>query len=62
MNRFIQGQCSSMLLSCKSFLDGVRLAALKDDGAVSKEEKRSIKAIEKATVSYERKIKKIMSK
>lgn len=48
MNRFMQSQVNNALLALETLDKSIEMSALKDDGVVSKEEKRQIKQIRKA--------------
>ncbi|MBQ9393064.1 MAG: hypothetical protein IJU18_03620 [Oscillospiraceae bacterium] len=52
MNSFIEAQIRSMLLYTKQFENACRLAAVKDDGAVSKEEQKLLAAIHRAVARF----------
>lgn len=56
MNTFIQMQVNQMLLSLKTFESACELAAIKDDGIVSGEEKKLLKKIKAATEKYKKEL------
>lgn len=49
MNTFMSVQISNMLQNLRLFEDAMKLAAYKDDGELSKEEAKQLKAIATAT-------------
>ena len=59
MNQFMQSQVDSALLSLHTLEQSIELAALKDDGAISKEEKKEIRLIRKAIQQFEKKMEKL---
>ena len=52
MNRFMQSQVNAALLSLKALDQSIEMAAQKDDGVISKEEKKQIKKIRKAVKKF----------
>ena len=52
MNRFMQSQVNSALLSLKALDQSIEMAAQKDDGVISKEERKQIKKIRKAVRKF----------
>ena len=48
MNEFIKSQCRNMVSSIDIFEQACELAAKEDDGAISKEEEKTLKRIYKA--------------
>ena len=59
MNRFMQSQVNNALLSLKALDQSLEMAALKDDGKVSRDEEKQIKKIRKAIRDFEKKMSKI---
>lgn len=47
-NRFIKSQCENMIIMLGTFKQSCEMAAKQDDGAVSKEEEKDLKKINKA--------------
>ena len=60
MNRFMKSQVDNVLLSMKVLDQSIEMAAIKDDGQVSKAEEREIKEIHKAIHDFQRKMEKLM--
>ena len=61
-NRYIEAQLRNMLNSMAVFRQGCRMAALRDDKVVDKEEEKILKAITAATDKYEKELNKILEK
>ena len=59
MNSFMQSQVNNTLLALETLDKSIEMSALKDDGVVSKEEKRQIKQVRKAIERFKRSINKI---
>lgn len=59
MNTFIKVQCINMISSAKIFKQAVEMAAKKDDGTISKDEAKTLKAINKATDNFISELQKI---
>ena len=59
MNRFMQSQVNSALLSLKVLDQSLELSAQKDDGVISKEEEKEIKHIRKAIRQFEKEMEKL---
>ena len=59
MNRFMQSQVNTALLSLKTLDQSIELAAQKDDGVISKEEKRQIRIIKRAIRRFEKRMEKL---
>ena len=59
MNRFMQSQVNNALLSLETLDKSIEMSALKDDGVISKEEKRQIKKIRKAIEKFRHSMDKI---
>ena len=52
MNTFIHTQCRNMISSVRIFLQACEMAAKKDDGRISKEEQKTLKAIHAAANAF----------
>ncbi len=52
MNRFMQSQVNSALLALRALDQSIEMAAQKDDGVISKEERKQIKKIRKAVKKF----------
>lgn len=61
MNPFIKKQCQNMELSLTTFLQSCKVAALQDDGMISKEEEKLLKRLEKASEKFRAEIQKAMN-
>ena len=61
MNPFIKKQCKNMELSLTTFLQSCKVAALQDDGMISKEEEKLLKRLEKASEKFRAEIQKVMN-
>ena len=59
MNRFMQSQVNNALLALKALDKSIEMSALKDDGKISKEEKKQIRKIRKAIQCFEKKMSKL---
>lgn len=59
MNSYIDAQCKNMLFTVDTFVQACQLAAMKDDGQVSKEEQKALKRIILAAEKFKSKIRKI---
>ena len=59
MNRFMQSQVNTVLLSLKTLDQSIELAAMKDDGVISKEEKKQIRKIRKAITRFQKSMEKL---
>ena len=59
MNVYIQSQILNMIASVKNFTAASRMAASQDDGAVSKEEAKQLRQIEKAAERFIAELEKI---
>lgn len=60
MNSYIKSQCSTIITSVKVFEQGCQLAAMQDDGNISKDEKKKLKKISKASQQFIADIEKLM--
>ena len=54
MNQFMKAQVASVLLSMKTLYQSIELDALKDDGQISKQERKEIRKIRKAITRFEK--------
>ena len=52
LNTFIQIQCRNMISSVEVFLKSCEMAAEKDDGKISADERKTLNAIRKASETY----------
>lgn len=59
MNRFMQSQVNTALLSLKVLDQSLEMSAQKDDGTISKEEEKEIRHIRKAIRQFEKKMAKL---
>lgn len=57
MNSFIQAQILNITTMAESFKQGCHLAAMKDDGKISKEEEKQLKKIDAATDRFIKELK-----
>ena len=62
MNTFIQIQINYMVSSVEAFMRSCKLAATKDDGIVSKEERRILRKINRASNRYNRQLNRILKR
>lgn len=60
MNKFIQLQCKTMISSVLVFLQACKLAAKKDDGCISKEEQKTLDALQAAADSFIRELNRVL--
>ncbi len=58
MNTFMTIQINNMITSLRLFEDALKLAALKDDGVLSKSEEKQLKAVYKATEVFKKELEK----
>lgn len=58
-NRFIQAQIQNIITMVETFKEACRIAALEDDGKISKEEAKTLKRINAATERYIKELRKI---
>ncbi len=56
MNTYIQMSIKTCIGYLDSFKQGMRMAAMKDDGAISREEEKLLKRLNKATEKYQREL------
>lgn len=59
MNTFMAIQITNMITNLHLFEEAIKLATYKDDGVLSREEQKQLKAIVKAAESFKRELKKI---
>lgn len=59
MNTYIKMQIDNAIVFTQMFIKSCELAALKDDGTVSKEEERQLKELRKAAESFRKSLEKI---
>lgn len=59
MNQFIKTQITNLLLSLKNFEDSLKIAALEDDGQISKDEQKILDKVHKATLKYSKELEKL---
>ena len=59
MNTYIKMQIDNAIVFAQMFIKSCELAALKDDGTVSKEEERQLKELRKAAESFRKSLEKI---
>lgn len=59
MNTFIQAQCRNMIMMVKTFEHACQMAAHKDDGKISREEEKTLKAITAAAEKFKKELTKI---
>lgn len=60
MNSYIKGQCNTIITSVKVFEQACQLAALQDDGNISRDEEKKLKKISKASQQFIADIEKLM--
>ena len=60
MNAFIQSQCRNMIMMVKTFEQACQMAAQKDDGKISREEEKTLKAINAAAEKFKKELNKIV--
>ena len=60
MNMLMRSQVESVLFSLKTLNQSIAVAALKDDGEISKEEQKEIKIIQRAIADFEKEMSKIL--
>ena len=60
MNILMKSQVETVLLSLKTLNQSIEMAALKDDGEISKEEQKEIEKIKRAIADFEKEISKIL--
>ena len=59
VNSYIDAQCKNMVLTVDTFVQACQLAAVKDDGQVSKEEQKALKRIMTAAEKFKAEIRKL---
>ena len=60
MNMLMKSQVETVLLSLRTLNQSIEVAALKDDGEISKEEQKEIKIIQRAIADFEKEMSKIL--
>lgn len=55
-NVFIKSQLTNQIMMSESFLQNCKLAALKNDGKIDKDEEKLLKKINKCTNAYVKKL------
>ena len=59
MNTFLKSQCRNMIVMVGTFEQACKLAAAQDDGNISKEEEKALKAIRAAADKFKNELRKI---
>lgn len=59
MNTFLKSQCKNMIVMVKTFEQACKLAVLQDDGNISSEEGKALKAITSAADRFKKELSKI---
>ena len=54
MNEFMKSQVNNALISLKTLDKSIELAAVQDDGVMSKEEQKQVKRIQRAVRRFEK--------
>lgn len=52
MNQYIESQITNMIVMAKTFCQSCKMAAVKDDGAIDRQEEKILKKINAATARY----------
>ncbi|MBO7702937.1 MAG: hypothetical protein J6S26_00720 [Solobacterium sp.] len=60
MNTYLNMQIQNMVNALDSFTTGCELAAVQDDGVISKEEAKMLKTLKKATEEYKKTLKSML--
>ena len=60
MNEFMKSQVNNALISLKTLDKSIELAAVQDDGVMSKEEQKQVKRIRKAIRRFEKAMAKML--
>ena len=60
MNEFMKSQVNNALLSLKTLDKSIELAAVQDDGVMSKEEQKQVKRIRRAIRRFEKAMAKML--
>ena len=60
MNEFMKSQVNNALLSLKTLDKSIELAAVQDDGVMSKEEQKQVKRIQRAVRRFEKEMAKML--
>ena len=56
MNAYMQMSIKACIGYLDSFKQGIKVAAMKDDGAISRDEEKLVKRLNKATEKYQREL------
>ncbi len=59
MNRYIAAQCRNMITIVETFEEACKLAAIKDDGTISKEEEKTLHKISKTAGKFKDELSKV---
>lgn len=59
MNSFIETQCRTMITTVSAFEQACQLAAMQNDGKISKDEQRALKKIKAASKAFKNSLSKI---
>lgn len=60
MTNYIKSQCNTIITSVKVFEQSCQIAAMQDDGSISKDEEKKLKKISKASQQFITDIEKLM--
>lgn len=60
MNQFIAGQCRNMIQSITLFKQSCEFAAKRDDGQISKDERKTISKINSAADAFTKELEKLI--
>lgn len=61
MNVYIDAQCKHMIAMVNTFIHSCELAAIKDDGNISRDEEKLLKKIKKSSNKFNNELKRISS-
>ena len=59
-NQYMQAQCKNMVTMVAAFSQACELAALEDDGVLSKSEKRELRKIQSAVQRFQGELQRVM--
>lgn len=59
MNQYITAQCKNMITMVETFEQACKLAALKDDGTISREKEKALRKISKTAEKFKAELSKI---
>ena len=59
-NQYMQAQCKNMVTMVAAFSQACELAALEDDGVLSKNEKRELRKIQAAVQRFQGELQRVM--